>query len=893
MFQMILNKTLSQEKLAIFVAIFITLSFNFKLLEVILFSPLSGNSMLILSFLVLISILFASLLLMLCHRNTLKPILIVLLIISSIFSYALSNFSFIFEQNLFTITSKTNAISILKLINFKSFFYLLLLGLLPSYFLIKTKLTKYPLKKMLQTRVKVFLILVSSFILLSVGLSKLANFPLESNNPITIHLINIAKVFIPVKNIILRRNIDDKIALLKSTGSCAFCNLSQGSLKGLDLKGVDLSFAYLIGSDLRYTNLSGANLDGVNLNNQDLTGTILSFADLTGAKLDGVDLTNKDLRGTILNGVDISRVDLTYKDLTGIVLKGANLRNIDLNGTILSFAELSGANLNGADLSSKDLTGTNLSGVDLSNTDLTDAILTFANLTGANIDGLDLSNKNLNGTILNGVDLSNVNLVDINLSGTIIKKGDFSNNDLAGTILSFADLAGANLDGVDLANKDLTKVILSGVDLSDKDLTGTILSFANLAGANLDGVDLSNKDLTGVNLSEVNLSNKDLSGTILSFANLTRANLNGVDLRNKDFTGTILSGIDLSNFDLTGTTLKDTKKIEIIIKKPFISNWPALNEIQDLNVTRYDLSGKIEYLSTKEGFLYESKYNESKLVLDLNDDIQFPFFVSNGAEVGLLGIASQNEIVYIAYTNQNSDGSHHLVVDEYSMNFKKVRNIIKIEDFGSVHFGGNLLFDNLGRLYLSVGDGSTADEAQNLDSLKGKILRLDTSDLKKEPEIVAYGLRNPWGVSIDSKDRMFILQCGKYDAEAVYLLNDLYSGIPTNLGWPVFEGTLKKKNTSLTIDDVQAPIFEYRNRPGCATAGVYLDDIESFLFADFFGTIRLLKQQDNDLWYLLHEDKKEKDPIYGFGFDKKTNKIFLAPNNHELEILVNQVKINQ
>ena len=310
-------------------------------------------------------------------------------------------------------------------------------------------------------------------------------------------------------------------------------------------------------------------------------------------------------------------------------------------------------------------------------------------------------------------------------------------------------------------------------------------------------------------------------------------------------------------------------------------------------VTRYDLSGNIEYLSTKEGFLYESKYNESKLVLDLNDDINFPFFVNNGAEVGLLGIASQDNLIYIAYTNQNIDSSHSLIVDEYSMSFSKVRNIIEINDFGSIHFGGNLLFDNIGRLYLSVGDGSQSDEAQNPGSLKGKILRLDTSELKQEPEIIAYGVRNPWGVSIDSNDRMFVLQCGAYDAEAVYLLKDIYSGIPENLGWPVFEGTKKQKQSSITLEDVLSPIFEYRNRPGCATAGVYLDDIESFLFADFFGTVRIIKQQENDNWYLLLEDKKEKNPIYGFGFDKKTKKIFIAPDNRELEIFVDQVKINQ
>jgi hypothetical protein len=299
----------------------------------------------------------------------------------------------------------------------------------------------------------------------------------------------------------------------------------------------------------------------------------------------------------------------------------------------------------------------------------------------------------------------------------------------------------------------------------------------------------------------------------------------------------------------------------------------------------------MQYLTTKEGFLFESKNNESRLVLDLNNDAQFPFFVNSGVEAGLLGIASHNKLVYVSYTNQDINGLTSLVVDEYSMNFSKVRNIIKIGGFDQVHFGGNLLFDSLGKLYLSVGDGYRSDEAQNLNSLKGKILRLDISDLKLEPEIVAYGIRNPWGVTIDAKDRMFILQCGKYSVEAVYLLNDLYFGIPANFGWPVFEGSTRMRKDPLMFKDVLAPIFEYNNRPGCVTAGVYLNDIESFLFADFFGTIRLLKQQENGEWYLLHEYKQEKS-IWGFGLDKKTKKIFIAPNNLELEILVDQVKLS-
>jgi len=61
---------------------------------------------------------------------------------------------------------------------------------------------------------------------------------------------------------------------------------------------------------------------------------------------------------------------------------------------------------------------------------------------------------------------------------------------------------------------------------------------------------------------------------------------------------------------------------------------------------------------------------------------------------------------------------------------------------------------------------------------------------------------------------------------------------------------------------------------------------------DFYGTIRLLKQKEDGDWYLLHQYKQE-NSIWGFGFDKKTGKIFVAPNNLELEISVEQVKLNQ
>jgi len=634
-------------------------------------------------------------------------------------------------------------------------------------------------------------------------------------------------------------------------------NIEPADLKGKVMADVDLRYANLDGADVSNADLRRSNLSGVDLRNT----VVSSHSNANGEDLKNTNLSKADLSNTKLRGVDLTRVNLSYSNLSGADLSNTNLNNADLTGVDLSNTNLSGADLRNA----------NLSSADLRNKDLTGVILFYANLSNTNLTGVDLSNKDLTG-----VDLTGVNL---------------SNKDLNGTILRYANLSNTNLTGVDLSNKDLTGVNLSKVDLSNKDLTGTILRDANLTDTNLTGVDLSNKDLTGVNLSKVDLSNKDLTGTILRYANLTDTNLTGVDLTNKDLTGVNLSEVDLSNKDLTGTILKDVKKIEINIENPSNSNWPATNEIQKLNISRYALGEDVQYISTIEGFLLEFKNNESRLVVDLKKYLGEVYPNMRPGDRGITGVAFHNNLVYISYSIEDINGEKSLMVDEFSMNFTKARNIIKIEWDSINHISGNLSFDSFGRLYLAVGDGDVTSQAQNLNSLLGKIIRLDVSELKLEPEIVAYGLREPWGVHIDSRDRMFISQCGKENMETVFFLDDLYSDVPTNFGWPIFEGSQKLREGVLMFEDVSGPIYETNIRPGCMTAGVYLDDFELFLFGDYFGTIGLLKQKENGDWYLLHK-YKQKEFIWGFGLDKKTKKIFIAPNNLELEILVEQVNLN-
>jgi hypothetical protein len=143
------------------------------------------------------------------------------------------------------------------------------------------------------------------------------------------------------------------------------------------------------------------------------------------------------------------------------------------------------------------------------------------------------------------------------------------------------------------------------------------------------------------------------------------------------------------------------------------------------------------------------------------------------------------------------------------------RVVLEIDEPDWNHNSGRLAFGPDGLLYWAVGDGGAPNDVgevargrghppegngQKLDTLLGKVLRLDVdhgtpygipkdnpyADGKKGlPEIFAYGLRNPWGISVD--------RGGKHDLIVVDVGQDRWEEINVivnggNYGWRLREG---------------------------------------------------------------------------------------------------------
>jgi glucose/arabinose dehydrogenase len=292
--------------------------------------------------------------------------------------------------------------------------------------------------------------------------------------------------------------------------------------------------------------------------------------------------------------------------------------------------------------------------------------------------------------------------------------------------------------------------------------------------------------------------------------------------------------------------------------------------------------------------------------LDISDEVKIDFL-----EQGLLGVAfhpdyKNNGRFFVYYSDYLTNGDHFLVEYHVSKDDPNKADpdsgkvLLTVDDPYVNHNSGTMHFGADGYLYFTIGDGGLAgdpyDNAQDLNSLHGKILRIDVdtdgtrpynipadnpyapggveqSSVANDaaqtnayhpdaaPEIWAYGLRNPWQFSFDSETGdMYIADVGQVFWEEInFVPADQVKNGGMNFGWDPMEASHcyppDESESCAKVGEMPVAEFQHGDN-GCSITGIGVyrgdtsPDLDGIYFSSDFcsGKVWGLERDDSGAW---------------------------------------------
>lgn len=187
-----------------------------------------------------------------------------------------------------------------------------------------------------------------------------------------------------------------------------------------------------------------------------------------------------------------------------------------------------------------------------------------------------------------------------------------------------------------------------------------------------------------------------------------------------------------------------------------------------------------------------------KLIANEIDGV--PYIQQHG-QGGLMGLAihpnfAKNRWLYLAYSGQDERGfSTHLARGRYQDGkLTQVQDLFAAtpKSMSRAHFGGRVLFDKQGYLYLTLGDRGRRQNSQNASNHAGSVIRLHddgrvpndnpfVSINNLKPEIYSFGHRNIQGAAIHPvTGHLWTHEHGPKGGDELNLVKP-----GANYGWPI------------------------------------------------------------------------------------------------------------
>jgi len=194
-----------------------------------------------------------------------------------------------------------------------------------------------------------------------------------------------------------------------------------------------------------------------------------------------------------------------------------------------------------------------------------------------------------------------------------------------------------------------------------------------------------------------------------------------------------------------------------------VSNLSNLTNTSGVEIIAQGLQAPRSIDISKDGRIFVSEKRGSIRVVDNGTLLTEPvgdIKAENIGDAGLLGLTlhpnfTQNHLFYVYYTYSNSTGLFNKVLmlkesNNRIIDSKTILDGIPGDDYRD---GGRIKFGLDGKLYVSTGDTSIPELSQDLNSLAGKILRINEDGTIPQDNpfssspVYAYGFRNVQGLA--------------------------------------------------------------------------------------------------------------------------------------------------
>lgn len=206
--------------------------------------------------------------------------------------------------------------------------------------------------------------------------------------------------------------------------------------------------------------------------------------------------------------------------------------------------------------------------------------------------------------------------------------------------------------------------------------------------------------------------------------------------------------------------------------------------------------------------------------------------LSTASEAGLLGfvlapdfVQSNEAYAYYTYETASEQYNRIVVLQQENDSWREKRLLLDQIPSGKYHHGGRVKIGPDQKLYVTAGDASNPQTAQDLTTLSGKILRmnLDGSIPDDNPfphlYVYSYGHRNPQGITWSADGTMYASEHGQSANDEI---NKIEAG--QNYGWPIIEGEEEQEGFI-------SPLFTSGSESTWAPSGIAFYDNKLYVAA--------------------------------------------------------------